>query len=187
MSSVARCGPPDLTDVAPPRMPGLTARDKTVSNKCTPSQLANPRLPNVEQPSLRESRSNLSTARQHSKKKNGGVLGFLRLKEPSIAALKDFAALERRQTAQKASRAATIGMSGTSSQTLPEHVPKVNSKWNGLPEPLAAKNRNRNHQNGEKNVAGARSSVSSYCSTTSQPNHRTRLATGDVDVHGSTL
>lgn len=60
---------------------------------------------------------------QTKKKKNGGVLGFLTLKEPSNQALENFAAAERERTKHKGVHTAAFG----SSQKLPDYVPKVNS------------------------------------------------------------
>ncbi|KAF2172860.1 hypothetical protein M409DRAFT_16814 [Zasmidium cellare ATCC 36951] len=72
--------------------------------------------------------------RQPSKRKSSGVLSFLTLKEPSTSALDQFAEHERKKTAQKGAKSVTAVMAGVSSQKLPDHVPKVNSKWDGLPE-----------------------------------------------------
>ncbi|GIZ39507.1 hypothetical protein CKM354_000288900 [Cercospora kikuchii] len=66
-----------------------------------------------------------------TKRKSKGVLGFLTLKEPSTSAFEEFAEQEKKKLAsQKGSNV----LRGVSSQKLPEHVPKVNSKWDGLPE-----------------------------------------------------
>lgn len=66
-----------------------------------------------------------------AKKKKSGMLGFLTMKEPSAMALEQFAEAERRKAQEKGS---AMNLSGVSSRKLPEHVPKVNSKWDGLPE-----------------------------------------------------
>ena len=68
------------------------------------------------------------------KKKSGGILGFLTLKEPSSTAWEEFAEQQRRLEAQKSSGTRIVGMPGVSSQKLPEYVPPVNSKWDGLPD-----------------------------------------------------
>lgn len=74
--------------------------------------------------------------RSSGKRRSGGVLGFLTLKEPSTSALEEFAESEKRRiAAQKGSKM----ISGVSTQKLPSNVPKVNSKWNGLPEPTQRK------------------------------------------------
>ncbi|PPJ53701.1 hypothetical protein CBER1_00787 [Cercospora berteroae] len=66
-----------------------------------------------------------------TKRKYKGVLGFLTLKEPSTSAFEEFAEQEKKKLA---SQKRPNVLRGVSSQKLPEHVPKVNSKWDGLPE-----------------------------------------------------
>lgn len=75
-----------------------------------------------------------SRGRQPNKRKSAGVLGFLTLKEPSTYALDQFAEHERKKAAQKGAKSVAAVIPGVSSQKLPDHVPKVNSKWDGLPE-----------------------------------------------------
>lgn len=53
------------------------------------------------------------------------MVHFLRLKEPSTSALADYTRVQRTSTAH--------GLAGVSLQRLPRSVPKVNSKWDGLP------------------------------------------------------
>ncbi|KAK5174102.1 uncharacterized protein LTR77_001182 [Saxophila tyrrhenica] len=67
------------------------------------------------------------------KKKKGGMLGFLTLKEPSTSAWAEFAEAEKEKARQKGARSTAVGMRGVSTQKLPDYVPKVNSKWDGLP------------------------------------------------------
>jgi hypothetical protein len=63
------------------------------------------------------------------------MLGFLTLKEPSTNALEQFAEQQRKAAAAaKTARPAAASISSVSVQKLPDHVPKVNSKWDGLPE-----------------------------------------------------
>ncbi|KAH7086960.1 hypothetical protein FB567DRAFT_56039 [Paraphoma chrysanthemicola] len=82
------------------------------------------------------SSSNDSKSSTKKKKKPSGVLGFLSLKEPSQDALKQFADAQRKQAADKGT--STPGSSQPSSiyaaKKLPENIPKVNSKWDGIPE-----------------------------------------------------
>ncbi|KAJ4287937.1 hypothetical protein N0V90_011952 [Kalmusia sp. IMI 367209] len=77
----------------------------------------------------RESKTSATT-----KKKKSGVLNFLTLKEPSQIALEQFADSQRKQTAAKGGPTNTVGFQGISPQKLPPSVPKVNSKWDGVPE-----------------------------------------------------
>ncbi|CBX95702.1 hypothetical protein LEMA_P028540.1 [Plenodomus lingam JN3] len=70
------------------------------------------------------------------KKKAGSVLSFLSLKEPSQSALDQFADQQCKQAAdKKGSIAAPFRSTGNyANQKLPPHVPKVNSKWDGVPD-----------------------------------------------------
>ena len=76
---------------------------------------------------------------QITKKKKGGMLGFLTLKEPSTSAWAQFADAEKEKARQKGVNTSKSGLPGVSSQKLPEFVPKVNSKWDGLPESVHRK------------------------------------------------
>ncbi|KAL9111355.1 MAG: hypothetical protein Q9227_004232 [Pyrenula ochraceoflavens] len=71
------------------------------------------------------------------KKKSGFLSGLLSSKEPSMAA---FAQMEAQMKAQQSKdsnqRVNPVGMPGVSSATLPASVPKVNSKWDGVPQAM---------------------------------------------------
>ena len=67
------------------------------------------------------------------KKKSSGMLGFLTLKEPSSSAWEEFAQ-QQRAAALKGGRPSAVGLAGVSTQKLPDHVPAVNSKWDGVSE-----------------------------------------------------
>lgn len=97
--------------------------------------------------------------RQAAKKKSAGVLGFLTLKEPSTSALEEYAEQERRKAAQKNLKSDGVTLPGVSSQRLPDHVPKVNSKWDGLPD--SAKRKLDKEREKEK---AKRGSVTSFAS-----------------------
>lgn len=72
-------------------------------------------------------------------KKRSSLFRLLSLKEPSTSAFEDFARQQQKQAASREGRVTGVGMSGTSSQKLPSSVPKVNSKWDGLPSPVRNK------------------------------------------------
>ncbi|KAL0254311.1 hypothetical protein SLS55_009785 [Diplodia seriata] len=69
-----------------------------------------------------------------SKKRGSSFFSFLAVKEPTSGALEQYADLQRKQAAAKG----TSFMAGVSSQKLPLEVPRVNTKWDGLPQ-MAAK------------------------------------------------
>jgi hypothetical protein len=81
------------------------------------------------------SQSKQPQQQQTNPKKKNGMLGFLTLKEPSTNALGQFAEQQRKAAAAaKTARPTAASISSVSVQKLPDHVPKVNSKWDGLPE-----------------------------------------------------
>lgn len=60
------------------------------------------------------------------------ILDFLSVKEPSAVALKEFAEQQRRLAAVKGTKSSSVAT--VSQQRLPATVPKVNSKWDGMPK-----------------------------------------------------
>ncbi|GAB7342656.1 hypothetical protein MBLNU457_g0814t1 [Dothideomycetes sp. NU457] len=64
------------------------------------------------------------------KKKSKGLLSRLTLKDPSTAAFEEYAKQQKLQ-AKDGRKNSVVGVS---SQKLPDSVPKVNSKWDGLPQ-----------------------------------------------------
>jgi len=90
-------------------------------------------------PSSNSSSNDSKTSKK--KKKTSSVFGFLSLKEPSQLALEQFAEQQRKQGNGKGSvspsnvSVKTDGTNATfASKKLPDNVPKVNSKWDGIPD-----------------------------------------------------
>ncbi|KAF2635298.1 hypothetical protein P280DRAFT_523184 [Massarina eburnea CBS 473.64] len=83
--------------------------------------------------SLASSNDSASKASKAAKKKKNGMLSFLTVKEPSQVALEQFAKSQHDQATTK-SPLNTIGLQNISTQKLPSNVPKVNSKWDGIPD-----------------------------------------------------
>jgi hypothetical protein len=81
-------------------------------------------------------------SRSSKKKKKAGVFGFLSLKEPSQDAFKQYAEAQRKQAAEKGTTSPSSSAQPSSSYSakkLPDSVPKVNSKWDGVPESVKNK------------------------------------------------
>ena len=96
------------------------------------------------------------------KRKGGNVLGFLSLKEPSTSAWAEFAEAEKEKARQRGGNGTNSGISGVSPQKLPGFVPKVNSKWDGLPESvnrksIESKSTNKTNRNSTFSTATAQS------------------------------
>lgn len=113
------------------------------STKSTDEQPSRPSTAQTTKSDVRSSNSNrISASSSHSsggqakenKKKGSSVLGFLSLKEPSANALEQFAELQRKQAAERGGAMSAGTLPGISSRKLPPTVPKVNTKWDGLPE-----------------------------------------------------
>lgn len=69
-----------------------------------------------------------------SKKKGNPFFDFLSVKEPTTGALEQYAQSQKKQAAAKG----TPFMTGLTSQKLPAEVPRVNTKWDGLPQTAKA-------------------------------------------------
>lgn len=127
------------------------------------------------------------------RKKSGSFLGFLSLKEPSTLALEEFARQQQKQAATKNGRQTAVGMPGISSQKLPPTVPKVNSKWNGLPSPAKdtkGSKRNSTLTVGSQNSRSSSSKISSRASMSSNEsmvsvNHPTHSTMFEAPAQGN--
>ncbi|KAF2850664.1 hypothetical protein T440DRAFT_489502 [Plenodomus tracheiphilus IPT5] len=118
----------------------LQSRSSTPDSNPAASSISRPSLDaaSLSPPSLASTTSSAASSNESrsSKKRNkaGSVLSFLSLKEPSHSALEHYAEQQRKQAAGKAS-STTLSQSTNNyaNQKLPANVPKVNSKWNGVP------------------------------------------------------
>ncbi len=70
------------------------------------------------------------------KKRGGSFLRMFSVKEPSTQAFEDYQKQMLKKGASKNGRVAPVGMPGVSSAKLPPTVPKVNSKWDGVPHAI---------------------------------------------------
>ena len=91
---------------------------------------------------------------KQSKKKQSFLSGLFSVKEPSAQAFAEYERQLKAQESKKANRKATAGLPRVSTASLPPTVPKVNSRWDGVPQ--SAKERTKKNQ-----VAPKRSFTSS--------------------------
>ncbi|KAI9722739.1 MAG: hypothetical protein M1812_001670 [Candelaria pacifica] len=124
-----------LTVSTPPSSPGL------------PEQQYSGPFSNGESPSAGASGFG-ETPTKTGRKKGGSIFSFFALKEPSTQAFADFQEQARRQAAAKNGRPIAVGLPGVSSAKLPPTVPKVNSKWDGVPE--TAKDKHKRNPSSQK-------------------------------------
>lgn len=80
---------------------------------------------------------------KHPKKKSGLLSGLFSVKEPSAQALLDYQRqMFKSDDQERKPRATAVGL-GVSSAKLPPTVPRVNSKWNGVPETAKEKEKRK--------------------------------------------
>lgn len=87
-----------------------------------------------------------------SKSKSTSILGFLAVKEPSRLALEQYERDMKRKAAEaakKSGRPLNVNALATPTAKLPASVPKVNSKWDGLPKALSEQKKGRGGQGSE--------------------------------------
>lgn len=110
-----------------------------------------------------DSKQDESRSKHASKRKSTSVLGFFTLKEPSTSALEEFAEAERKKlNAQRGTKL----LPGVSSQKIPQHVPRVNSKWDGLPDAARRKQGGK-----DKSMRNSMISLASRNSDASEGDH----------------
>jgi hypothetical protein len=87
------------------------------------------------------------------KKKSSSIFGFLKTKEPSTQAWLEYQESIRKQQAGQDGRVSAVGLPMVSSAKLPSKVPKVNSKWDGVPGGVAQREKERKAAKGENHKA----------------------------------
>lgn len=110
------------------------------------------------------------------------LAGLFGVKEPSAQALQDY---ERQLMKQGRGRVTPIGMPGVSSAKLPAAVPKVNSKWDGVPQALKEKEKQndaaRQLTSGlSRHLGTSRSGGSESSATSTADSSKRRLSRGTL-------
>jgi hypothetical protein len=78
-----------------------------------------------------------TSSKKRETKKSGGLFSFLTLKDPSTAA---FAEIQQQaRIAKELGKQPMAGLGNVSDAKLPATVPKVNSKWDGIPQSMKKK------------------------------------------------
>ncbi|KAH8732859.1 hypothetical protein GQ44DRAFT_765935 [Phaeosphaeriaceae sp. PMI808] len=126
------------------------------------------------------SSSNDSKSSRKKTKKTSSVLGFLSLKEPSQLAFEQYAKAQRKNAAEKGI-SAPISSPSTSlaSKKLPKNIPKVNSRWNGVPETTKRRNSRSSGSNKDKLSASSKRDSQDSQSTSMSENSSRLLGTSD--------
>ena len=141
-----------------------------------PPSMKSPKLPSgaptPRSNSIAKSIGSPSISTKTSKTKGASFFGFLTVKEPSARALLDYEEHVRKQTQIHSGRLTAVGMPGVSSARLPATVPKVNSKWDGVPQAVKEKEKeNQAHRRRSSTLAGRSFRASSSAITHSGNDH----------------
>jgi hypothetical protein len=115
-----------------PKSAGSETKTKASSSTGRPAGSGNTLRPTISRDSDRASNNPKSPVPSATQKKKGLFGGLFVSKEPTALALERLAAQLEAQHGELSSRA----IPGVSSSKLPQHVPKVNTKWDGVPEVL---------------------------------------------------
>ncbi|KAL8758133.1 MAG: hypothetical protein Q9199_001717 [Rusavskia elegans] len=100
---------------------------------------------------------------KEAKKKPSSIFKFFSVKEPSTQAFEAYQEQMKKRGTTQTGRANAVGLPGVSSARLPPTVPKVNSRWDGVPQ--AAKEKVKEKDNPSR---------SSFASSASRPLYTSR-------------
>lgn len=101
------------------------------------------------------------------KKKSSSFFNFLSVKEPSTQAFEVYQEQMKKRGTTQSGRANAVGLPGVSSAKLPPTVPKVNSKWDGVPQ---TKEKSKERSISEQPVFNLSASRSLYTSQSTGSN-----------------
>ena len=171
----------------------------TISTNCT-SPLQSTFCPSPREPpavptnactsrssSLAPSTTPSRSVKNAPRKKSGLLSGLFGTKEPSAQAFADY---QKTLLKQGRGLANTAGLPGVSSAKLPPTVPKVNSKWDGVPETLKEKEKQK-HGFTQSSAARPSSSTrnigphSRSISTSTSQRRLSRGTLGGTSTHSS--
>ena len=127
-STVLPSSPPKAYSPSPPRSKVTTDVQSTFGSDAL---------------SVSNSPSSPEASTMPSKKRASSLFGFLSVKEPSQQAFLDYEESIRKQSAARNGRITAVGLPGVSSAKLPRTVPRVNSKWDGVPQTLKEKEKEK--------------------------------------------
>lgn len=112
---------------------------------------------------LSHNNNNNAAERKPPQKRASSFLNFFIVKEPSQQALEDYQRQLRISggASSKDRRLDTVGLTGISSAKMPPTVPKVNSKWDGVPHQLIKEKEKQKQKQKQKRNAHLQSNGSS--------------------------
>jgi hypothetical protein len=121
----------------------------------------------------------LDTGRKLVKKSSSSFLSIFSTREPSSQALEEYEKMIKKQHGLEKDQPLTVGISMASSAKLPANVPKVNSKWDGIPKAVKASTDKKSRSNPSLQISrpssaqtSASSKARSFFSTSSMKKAR---------------
>ena len=121
---------PTITDFSSLPSPGYSASE-------------DPNFPTSRKPSIAPSYLSPDSQTKGVQKKSGFFSGLFSVREPSAQALMEYQRQISKQGNVEKRRLPTVGLQGISSASLPPSVPKVNSKWDGVPQTMKERERKK--------------------------------------------
>lgn len=149
------------------------------SPRSPPSHMS---LPSSSESSFAPSSKSSKTSPNLSKKRSNFFSGLFSVKEPSAQALQDY---QRQLMKQGGGRVTAVGLPGVSSAKLPATVPKVNSKWDGVPQTLREKEKQQDAarqamSGSSRHLSSSRSGGSDHRPTSTADPSRKRVSRGTL-------
>lgn len=120
-----------------------------------------------------------------SKTKGASFFGFLSVKEPSARALLDYEDHVRKQAQTRNGRLTAVGMPGVSSAKLPVTVPKVNSKWDGIPQAVKEREKDKEAHKRHSTMLAERSFRASLSAITHGDSDHAHISSSSLDSETS--
>ncbi|KAI4209934.1 MAG: hypothetical protein LQ351_007160 [Letrouitia transgressa] len=139
-------------------------------------------LDNGNDKCISSSASSLAPKSPGPTKKKGSFLKFFTVKEPSTQAFEVYQEQMRKRGTTQNGRVTAVGLPGVSSAKLPPTVPKVNSKWDGVPQAAKDKGNHRNSFARQSISSSANRPIHTSKSTTS--NKTASSTTSDIRING---
>lgn len=124
-----------------PSSPGPS--DLYLSPKSTTEGTKIPKSLDSVAPSVSPPSKPPSAKKKSSKQRGKLFFGFFSVKEPSQQAFDDYQRQLRKKGGTRNGRVNPVGLPGVSTAKLPPTVPKVNSKWDGVPQVLKEKGKQK--------------------------------------------
>lgn len=148
-----------------PSTPALSERSPSPNSSLSAYRKYRQKLMESSSSSNHLSHNNDNAAeRKPPQKRASSFFNFFSVKEPSQQALEDYQRQLRRSggASSKDRRLDTVGLTGISSAKLPPTVPKVNSKWDGVPHQLIKEKQKEKEKQKQKQKRNAHLQFSGY-------------------------